>query len=106
MNDRRTLAAAFTLLELLVTIAISGMLASLLLPALNRSEDSAQGIHCRSNARQLSQAWQMYADDINGQLPCNADGQDGMGVFTNWVAGTMSRSTDATNSHLLIDPQQ
>lgn len=99
-------AAAFTLIELLVTIAIIGILTSLLLPSLNRGKAAAQGVQCRNNVRQLLQAWHMYCDDNNGQLPCNADGQDGMGVFTNWVAGTMSRGPDATNSNLLLDPQQ
>ncbi len=97
-------AGAFTLLELLVTIAVIGIVAALLLPALGRSKAAAQGTQCATNLRQLSQAWNMYSGDSNGQLPCNADGQDGMGVFTNWVAGTMSRATDATNTGLLIDP--
>ncbi len=99
-------AGAFTLLELLVTIAVIGILAALLLPALGRAKASAQGTQCASNLRQLILAWHMYADESNDQLPNNSDGQDGMGVFTNWVAGTMSRATDATNQALLIDPQQ
>ena len=97
---------AFTLLELLVAIAVIAILAALLLPAINRGKSAAQGVRCTSNLRQLIQAWHIYADENNGQLPCNADGQDGMGVFTNWVAGTMSRSTDATNAQLLIDPRE
>ncbi len=100
------LRLAFTLLELLVTIAIIGILAALMLPGLSRAKGAAQGAQCASNLRQLSLAWHLYADDSNGQLPCNADGQDGLGVFTNWVAGTMSRATDATNTALLVDPAQ
>ena len=76
---------AFTLLELLVVIAIIGILAALLLPALNRAKRAAQGTYCAGNLRQLTQAWLMYSDENNGQLPCNADGQDGKGIFTNWV---------------------
>jgi len=93
-------------MELLVTIAVIAVLAALLLPALGRAKASAQGAECASNLRQLIHAWMMYGDDNNGQLPSNADGQDGRGVFTNWVAGTMSRANDATNTQLLIDRQQ
>jgi len=96
----------FTLIELLVVIAIIALLAALLLPVLSRAKSSAQGAKCLNNIRQLMLAWTMYSDNSNGQLPSNADGQDGMGVFTNWVAGTMSRSQDATNTALLTDPGQ
>jgi prepilin-type N-terminal cleavage/methylation domain-containing protein/prepilin-type processing-associated H-X9-DG protein len=96
----------FTLLELLVVIAVIAILAALLLPALNRGKAAAQGAQCTSNIRQLIVAWQMYSHDNGDQLPCNADGQDGKGVFTNWVAGTMSSPVDATNTSLLIDREQ
>jgi prepilin-type N-terminal cleavage/methylation domain-containing protein/prepilin-type processing-associated H-X9-DG protein len=97
---------AFTLMELLVTIAIIGVLASLLLPSLGRAKGSARAAQCSGNLAQLIKAWQMYADDNSGLLACNSDGQDGLGVFTNWVAGTMTRANDATNTALLVDPQQ
>lgn len=103
-QSRISKAGAFTLLELLVTITVIAILAALLLPALSRSKAAGQGAKCASNVRQLIQGWSMYGNDSNGQLPSNADGQDGMGVFTNWVAGTMSRATDATNTALLVDP--
>jgi len=59
----------FTLVELLVVIAIVGILAALLLPALNRAKLKAHGIYCMNNHRSLALAWRMYTDDSNGRLP-------------------------------------
>lgn len=95
----------FTLLELLVVITTIAVIASLLLPALSRARGSAQGAICAGNMRQLAQGWLMYSDDNGDQLTSNSDGQDGNGVFTNWVAGTMSSKKDRTNSVLLVSSQ-
>jgi len=54
---------AFTLLELLVVMAILGILAALLLPAVTRAKMKAHQIKCLSNVKQLSLASFMYAED-------------------------------------------
>jgi prepilin-type N-terminal cleavage/methylation domain-containing protein/prepilin-type processing-associated H-X9-DG protein len=53
----------FSLIELLVAIAIIGLLAALLLPALKRARESARAASCASNLRQVGLATQMYVDD-------------------------------------------
>lgn len=52
----------FTLIELLIVIAIIAILAALLLPALNRTRQMAYSVHCTANFRQIYIAAVNYAD--------------------------------------------
>jgi prepilin-type N-terminal cleavage/methylation domain-containing protein/prepilin-type processing-associated H-X9-DG protein len=60
--------AGFTLVELLVVVAIIAVLAALLLPALGNTKAQAQGVSCLNNTKQLQLAWQLYTQDYNDHL--------------------------------------
>lgn len=59
----------FTLIEMLIVIAIIGILASLLMSSLQRTLSSARTIQCANNMKSFYQATLMFTDDYQGFLP-------------------------------------
>lgn len=95
---------AFTLVELLIVIALIAVLAAMLLPALNRAKEKAQGMQCVSNVRQLAFGWFLYSDDFNGRLAYNLGGKAGgkdpaMKTNANWVNNNLTWELDSDNTN-------
>lgn len=61
-------AGGFTLLELLIVIAIISLLLAVLIPGLAKARAIAKRLSCQSNLRQLGIAWGLYFDDHDGNL--------------------------------------
>lgn len=76
-RKRRT----FTLVEILVVIAIIAILMSLLFPALGKARDTAKDAACLGNEKQMSAAIAQYTDDWSGWIPVSSFSG---GLYTCW----------------------
>jgi type II secretory pathway pseudopilin PulG len=64
-----TRSRAFSLIDVLVSIAVIAVLISLLLPSLGPVKETARQVACRSGVRQLGLGIAMFADDHNDWIP-------------------------------------
>lgn len=77
----------FTLIELLTVISIVAVLATILLPALNKAREKSKSVKCLSNLKQMGSALIMYTCDHNEYLPTvQQENSAGAGTYKVWYA--------------------
>jgi prepilin-type N-terminal cleavage/methylation domain-containing protein/prepilin-type processing-associated H-X9-DG protein len=92
----------FTLIEILVVLAIIAVLAAMLFPVFARAREKARQASCQSNLRQLGLAAQMYAEDCDGvNVPTN---QPQAGVASNGIWWMMLLQPYTRNLQILDCP--
>ena len=75
----------FTLVELLVVLAIIAILIALLLPSLKRAQEQAARIQCMSNMRTLTNSTILYANDWKDYMPFNNWGSNDTTGWAGWL---------------------
>jgi prepilin-type N-terminal cleavage/methylation domain-containing protein len=101
-------SSAFTLVELLVVVAVIATLASLLLPAIARAKGRGQQIYCGNNMRQLTMASALYAQDNNDRFPYNLGATQiksmlDQGQSFNWAGSLLNWELDSSNTNLALN---
>ena len=99
-GDKSGTGRDFTLVELLIVIAIIAILAAMLLPALNQARERARGISCISQLKQLNTGFMMYSQDYDGWIYPSVRSLLGRhGTKVNYTYGVVYKTPHANNGN-------
>lgn len=95
-------------MEVLISVAVIGVLAALLVPAANRLVDNARQAGCANNLRQIHVALMAYAGDNKGFLPLAINEVDGsttwLGYLQNGGYAPDVRATETPSRYFIFCP--
>lgn len=101
-SHKSLITSNFTLVELLITIAIIAVLASMLLPALNQARSKAKAIKCVSNLKEIGVAVSYYIDDYDGFYPGSITGLNDWGKHLEPYTGVVISQIDNNSAKAKI----
>lgn len=106
----------YTVVELLVVVAVTAVLISLIIPAIVAARKQALSISCRSNQRQMAMGFFTYASDwsnfgpaISSSVPCELSGyvsERYMGISKGASGEKFKYSCPDSDSRLMIDSEK
>jgi prepilin-type N-terminal cleavage/methylation domain-containing protein len=99
LSQGRRVRPGFTLVELLIVIAIIGALVGLLLPAINAARESARQATCTNNQKNIAVAMQNYATTGKGEFPGWAGDMklgDGQTISVPWSTRILAQLDEQT----------
>src|SRR2546422_10579456 len=79
---------AFSVKDLVAVLAVVAVLGAIAPPSIANSKRRSDAATCLYNHRQVSRAWQLFAEENNGSLGGNLDGADGKNLADsnkNWA---------------------
>jgi prepilin-type N-terminal cleavage/methylation domain-containing protein/prepilin-type processing-associated H-X9-DG protein len=108
MDQPSAPSAGFTIVELLVVIAVLALLVSLLLPALVNTKTKGESVFCLNNLRQLSIGWFLYAQENNDRLPNNFGSSEikqflSRSQNVNWAGSVLNWELDPDNTNVFLN---